>query len=274
MVGQTGGGDDPINSRTVIVHRIPIASAGSKAVYSRSTSLTTEPTTGGWRATIAKLIRAKSTSGNTVGQAAESSPSRRDPADSPRPGSSSPAVGVDDEDYQGHIDICVIQATPAASPCASIRSTLSGDSLDAGSGSNKAGSTSPPPPPPSNMSVRDRRKRFARMKGQTIEAADTNLPLGSASLLAPPSVDFGCPSLLHPVADLRCRSTSPTIRQASGGAASSSSSWLQVLSPEPFNRSTGAAQKIKAHSNKSLSAVDHLAAGGGASLSTHSSSHI
>lgn len=265
------------NSRTVIVHRIPIhqdRSGGNKAMYSRSTSLTTEPARG-WRSTIAKLIRAKSTSGNSVGtnNSECSSPATRrkagheqtqqqslQPGDSSRP-TSPPRNG---ESYDGHIDICVIQATPAASPCASIRSTLSGDSLEM----TGMGRSVTPPSPPTNMSVDDRRKRFARMKGQTIEAGDANLPIDSTSLLAPPPIDFG-PSLLHPVADLRCRSTSPVHPP---------SSWLQVLQNpmdpmEPFNNRCQ--QPRRSHSsNKSLSAVDHLTIASTNSLSTHSSSHI
>jgi len=75
-------------------------------------------------------------------------------------GPNSPASVIDD-----HFDICVIQATPTASPCASIRSTLSGDSIEMSClGVNK--NPSFPSINLPKMSVRERRKCFANMKGE------------------------------------------------------------------------------------------------------------
>ncbi len=237
-------------SRLAVVHRIPIhlqqqqaaEDSKSKSIYCRSASLTSEPISRGWRSSIAKMIRAKSTSGNSVrsnhGERTEcsSSPSKnrrnnRNPSnlttggdvlgqcgamvdcdgDISGPGSSS------QQHREGHIDICVIQATPAASPCTSIRSTFSGDSLDSAAIKNIPPYANLNPSPA--MSVRDRRKCFARMKGQTIdhdnEAAtntNTNTMTIDTSFLAPPMIEYSgslglSPSslLAYPMADLRSR---------------------------------------------------------------------
>lgn len=82
--------------------------------------------------------------------------------------------------------------------------------------------------PSSNMSVRDRRRCFARMKGQTIDHDNEVLTIDT-SLLAPPTIEYSGgmnPSSLlsHPLADLRSRSTSPVRHPAT--------SWLQVFNHE------------------------------------------
>lgn len=262
-------------SRSVVIHRIPIHTGQqqhrqqrqqqetdeSKSFYCRSASLSSDPMTRGWRSTIAKLIRAKSTSGNSVGSngtdcSSPSSKSRRlriqsslavdlgqhmnekldaevsdhtlSSGGSNHPSSSMGSSGVNHSD--SHIDICVIQATPAASPCASIRSTLSGDSLEMAAIKSIPPYTTFKQPA---MSVRDRRRCFARMKGQTIDHDNEILTIDT-SFLAPPTIEYSSaaghgmnPSslLAHPLADLRSRSTSPVRHPAT--------SWLQVFNNEP-----------------------------------------
>ncbi|XP_057374111.1 uncharacterized protein LOC130695016 [Daphnia carinata] len=229
-------------SRLAVVHRIHIQQpedSKNKSTYCRSASLTSEPLSRGWRSSIAKMIRAKSTSGHSVrsnGERTEcSSPKNRHN----RNQSSLAETGLagtnqeerDNSQREGHIDICVIQATPAASPCTSIRSTFSGDSLDSSTAKNIPAYSSFQPA--AVMSVRDRRKCFARMKGQTIDH-DNALAIDT-SLLAPPMIEYNVglsPSSLlsYPLADLRShRSSSP--------ARPSASTWLQVFNEErnPLN---------------------------------------
>lgn len=229
-------------SRLAVVHRIHIQQpedSKNKSTYCRSASLTSEPISRGWRSSIAKMIRAKSTSGNSVrsnGERTEcSSPKNRRNRNQASP--SNAEIGQanakqEDSDNsssqrEGHIDICVIQATPAASPCTSIRSTFSGDSLDSATVKNIPAYFTFQPTPA--MSVRDRRKCFARMKGQTIDH-DNALAIDT-SFLAPPMIEYNAglsPSslLAYPLADLRSRrSTSP--------ARHSASTWLQVFNEEP-----------------------------------------
>ena len=290
------------HSRSVIVHRIPIHlqqqqqqhdDANAKSPYYRSASLSSEPMARGWRSSISKLIRAKSTSGNTVERsngADSSSPhSRRkrmqpsnlvsldrgqtvesfDSGGDNHSGGAryqrhwSQATSVGSDNHGSHIDICVIQATPAASPCASIRSTMSGDSFEL------ATIKSIPPlatfKPAPAMSVRDRRRCFARMKGQTIDH-DNEAPLMiDTSLLAPPTVDFNGgglnPSSLmsHPLADMRPRSASPTRHP-------DNSVWLQTITNEP-NKPIGSLSPRKSLSSSIVSGgkvptsavIDHAA---------------
>lgn len=263
-------------SRSVVIHRIPIHSVQqqqqqqpqamdeSKSFHCRSASLSSDPLARGWRSTIAKLIRAKSASGNSVGSngtdcSSPSSKSRRSGIQqsslavdlgqhmNERPdaevsehtfssGSNHPSSlgssGVNHSD--SHIDICVIQATPAASPCASIRSTLSGDSLEMATIKSIPPYTRSKEPASDRMSVRDRRRCFARMKGQTIDHDNEILTIDT-SFLAPPTIEYSSgaaghgmnPSslLAHPLADFRSRSTSPVRHPAT--------SWLQVFNNEP-----------------------------------------
>ncbi|KAK4016165.1 hypothetical protein OUZ56_031122 [Daphnia magna] len=230
-------------SRLAVVHRVHIQQpedSKNKSTYCRSASLTSEPISRGWRSSIAKMIRAKSTSGNSVrsnGERTEcSSPkNRRNRNPSSLANAEmglAPSTKQEERDNgnsqrEGHIDICVIQATPAASPCTSIRSTFSGDSLDSATAKNIPAFSSFQPS--AVMSVRDRRKCFARMKGQTIDH-DNALAIDT-SFLAPPMVEYNVglsPSSLlsYPLADLRShRSTSP--------AGHSASTWLQVFNEEP-----------------------------------------
>jgi len=139
----------------------------------RSASMS-EPNRSGWRSSLVKLMRAKSTSGNSV--MASASPSRTQAA----------ATAAAADDWK--ISICVIQPTPAASPCASIRA------------------------------LGDRRKHFAGTKGQTIDAEMDILPYGS--LMVPPSVDYTA------IIDPRCRSTSPRLQTSFGSGCRNSSGEL------------------------------------------------
>lgn len=247
-------------SRLSVVHRIPIhlqqpEDSKSKSIYCRSASLTSEPISRGWRSSIAKMIRAKSTSGNSVrsnGERTEcSSPkNRRNRNPSNMIGgelgqSSAMQDEVDNgsSHREGHIDICVIQATPAASPCTSIRSTFSGDSLDSAAIKNIPPYANFNPSP--IMSVRDRRKCFARMKGQTIDHDNEATMTIDTSFLSPPMIEYSgsvglSPSslLAYPMADLRSRrSTSP--------ARHSASTWLQVFNEEP----NATSQKESSHAS-------------------------
>ncbi|EFX74335.1 hypothetical protein DAPPUDRAFT_251997 [Daphnia pulex] len=262
-------------SRCAVVHRIPIhlqqqqpaaEDSKSKSMYCRSASLTSEPISRGWRSSIAKMIRAKSTSGNSVrsnhGERTDcsSSPSKnrrnnRNPSNLTGGGDVGQCGAMVDCDgesggsssqqhrHEGHIDICVIQATPAASPCTSIRSTFSGDSLDSAAIKNIPPYANFNPSPA--MSVRDRRKCFARMKGQTIDhdneaATNTNTTMTiDTSFLAPPMIEYSgslglSPSslLAYPMADLRSR------RSASPAARHSATTWLQVFNEEGPNNAT------------------------------------
>ena len=256
------------HSRSVVVHRIPIhlqqlqqEDSKKSPLYGRSASLSSEPITRGWRSSIAKMIRAKSTSGNSVSRsnaavdcsspksrrarppsslALESAQTSDDGDNSHHSSQTSNALN---DNYEGHIDICVIQATPAASPCASIRSTLSGDSLEMATIKNIPPYA--PTKPPSNMSVRDRRKCFARMKGQTIDHDHTEgLLTIDTSFLAPPAIEYSGggglnPSslLAHPMVDFRSRSTSPARHPAT--------TWLQVFQNSEPNPKANCQQTAK-----------------------------
>lgn len=252
------------NSRSVIIHRIPIhvqqqmqEDSANKSMYCRSASLSSEPMTRGWRSTISKLIRAKSTSGNSVGSNQESSSTSSPASSKNRRFKNQSSLAIDPyqshssrdrmemgENYptlsggagasasgdKSHIDICVIQATPAASPVASIRSTLSGDSLEMATIKNIPPYVSLSQDQASSMSVRDRRRCFARMKGQTIDHDNEILTIDT-SFLAPPTIDYSgagssSSSLLSSVVDMRSRSSSPVRHPGS-------SSRLQVLHNEP-----------------------------------------
>lgn len=277
-------------SRLAVVHRIPIhlqqqpaaEDSKSKSMYCRSASLTSEPISRGWRSSIAKMIRAKSTSGNSVrsnhGERTEcsSSPGKnrrnnRNPSNMTTggeavgqcgamvdcDGDSGPGSSSQQHRHEGHIDICVIQATPAASPCTSIRSTFSGDSLDSAAIKNIPPYANFNPSPA--MSVRDRRKCFARMKGQTIdhdnEAAtntntNTNTMTIDTSFLAPPMIEYSgslglSPSslLAYPMAELRSR------RSASPSAARghSATTWLQVFNEEGPNNAATSSPRDNCH---------------------------
>ena len=162
----------PIAQRTV---RIPASFSRkisrSKSLHVRSASLSNEAARS-IRSRLSKIIRAKSSAGD---------PSSSEPIES----KASIGETQPDANYGGLIDICVIQATPAASPCASIRSTFSGDSIELG--------LKPPPANPgasikTSMSVRDRRRCFANMKAETIDR-DHETVIDRA-YLAPPASDF------------------------------------------------------------------------------------
>lgn len=144
-----------------------------------------------------------------------------------------------------------------------------------------AGKGSPSPPSISvNLSVGDRRKRFARMKGQTIDHEHDHIPLGDGSnLLAPPPPDY-CGSL-HPVVDLRCRSTSPVRLYHHPASSSLSSSLLQVLHHPsesaglvPLKNRSLSGGAVDQHA-LSIASIDHLPRSHHPySSSTHSTSHI
>lgn len=123
----------------------------------RSASMS-EPNRSGWRSSLVKLMRANSTSGNSGSTSISPNREKR-------------KQKTQAED--GRISICVIQPTPAASPCTSIRTLC------------------------------DRRKCFAGTKGQTIDAEMDILPYGS---LVVPCGDY------TNIIDPRCRSTSPRLQ--------------------------------------------------------------
>ena len=155
-------------SRTVTVHRIAIPQPPDK--LSRSASMSESNNRAGWRCSLAKLMRANSTSGHCVS------------ADAERKTQESCAEAAQPD--EGHIEICVIQPTPAVSPCPSLRKLNAEHSV------------------PSARSLCDRRKCFARTKAQTVHHPMDVPQLGS--LLVPSGLDdYG------PVIDPLCRSNSP-----------------------------------------------------------------
>ena len=216
----------------------------------RSTSLTSDPTVSrGWaRSTLSKIMRAKSTTGNDSSASAGFSPflSRKGNKSAAGGGSSNVSSREDcgKSSAEGsHIDICVMPPTPTASPAASIRSTLSGDSLDrlmTGGCAADGGSGGAVARQQQHLSVRERRRQFARMKGQTIvdgDAAATGTgTAGSSNLDQILTIDT---SLLmagsdhhHIHSSPRCRSASPSSMRHSSPTPStgrlSPSSLLQV----------------------------------------------
>ena len=227
-------------SRTVVVHRIPInPPEGSRRVIP-GRSYSVNESTRGWRCTISKMIRAESAAGSHAirpwGSAStgHSSPrhKRRNSQvrhESDAPESSTGAEGT--AESAGHFDICVIQPTPAVSPCASIK-TLSGDSFECSSSGS-------PDTKRSLLSVRDRRKRFARMKGKTIDQHEpamiemTDVKQQHPVTLQVPVIDFGGPPV-----DPQCRSAS--LQTELVQRSSSSSRWPDSpLKRHTHNRSTG-----------------------------------
>ena len=150
------------------IGRMPMPSTDK---LGRSASMS-ESNRSGWRSSLVKLMRANSTSGNSG--SASVSPKR----------DSGPKTTQGDD---GRISICVIQPTPAASPCTSIRTLC------------------------------DRRKCFAGTKGQPIDAEMDILPYGSLKV---PCVDYAT------IIDPRCRSTSPRLQTTFGSGCKNSTGEL------------------------------------------------
>lgn len=169
LLGETEPGPAAQRPGTRIPAGVSRKVSRSKSLHVRSSSLGNEAARS-IRSRLSKIMRAKSSAG--------------DPGfDETRPVESEARDARPQTSYAGLIDICVIQATPAASPCASIRSTFSGDSIELG--------LKPPSACVSiktSMSVRDRRRCFANMKGQTIDH-DHETAIDPA-YLAPPTSDF------------------------------------------------------------------------------------
>jgi len=287
--------------RTVVVHRIAMSPSGveaaggggraSKVMPGRSSSLV--ESTRAWRSNIFKMMRAESAAGggSATGAGTGAPLSPRHKRKSPQihresfcaggDGSeTAPHVdaGVGNDSPADHFDICVIEATPAVSPCASIK-TLDSDHFERSSATLAVVALTPSP----SSAVRDRRKRLTRMKGQTIDHHDTasafelldlaraDQAASSAKTLQVPVIDFGGPPV-----DPRCRSASLQNDLTSRGS---------VVSPWPslptqtnsdfqlkhFNRSTGAlpnTQSVSTENAKSTAAAAAAAATATAAAAT------
>ena len=153
--------------RAVVLHRI--------TMERRSFSLTDSPrrtkfTSVGWRSVISKWMRTQSTTTSSNGGGAVASPAYPlTPLNtlSGSAGCETPAAACCGDASQPNLttsahcfDICVIQATPANSPCNSVK-TLASSSSSGGGGGGGGGEKF------ANLSVTDRRRRFAvtRAKG-------------------------------------------------------------------------------------------------------------
>jgi len=172
----------------------------------------------GWaRSTLSKIMRAKSTTENDSYQLQDSpSPylSRKNKSSAAAGGGGGSNVSSIEDCHKSlaegsHIDICVMP--PTASPAASIRSTLSGDSLDRLMTGGAADGTSMARQQ-QHLSVRERLWQFARMKGQTIvdggdATASTNL-FDHALTIDTTAAAGGRGDHIH--STQRCRSASPS----------------------------------------------------------------